>query len=135
MPLPQGLGGVMPFPPPALPVSAAQVVPTGDRGQMERERWERMDVLYQSIRHNANQFEYPAPSVAALESVLVRMYFESPISGPQHPQRHPAAHPTTNIPSAYSSQPQQPENNAVDHADMSDASESGDDDDNDDDDE
>ena len=135
MPLPQGLGGVMPFPPPALPVSAAQVGPAGERGRMERERWERMDVLYQSIRHNANQFEYPAPSVAALESVLVRMYFESPISGPQHPQPHPAAFPATSIPPPHLSQPQQPENNAVDHADMSDGASESDDDDEDEDEE
>jgi hypothetical protein len=138
MPLPQGLGGTMPLPPPVFPVSvsAAQVAPAGDRGRMERERWERMDVLYQSIRHNANQFEYPAPSVAALESVLVRMYFESPISAPQHPQPHPTAYPATNIQLAHLSQPQQPENSAADHADLSDsASESDGDDDDDDDDE
>ena len=93
-----------------------------------------MDVLYQSIRQNANQFEYPAPSVAALESVLVRMYFESPISAQQHPQPHPAVYPATNIPSAHSSQPQQPENNAADHADQSDGNSESDDDDDDDDD-
>jgi hypothetical protein len=52
---------------------------------MERERWDRMDVLYQNIRNNARQFEYPAASVAALESVLVRMYFESPIPAPHQP--------------------------------------------------
>jgi hypothetical protein len=60
-------------------------VAANDRERMERERWDRMDVLYQSIRNNARQFEYPAASVAALESVLVRMYFESPIPAP-HPQ-------------------------------------------------
>lgn len=136
MPLPQGLGGVMPLPPPALPVpvSAAQAITAADRERIERERWGRMDVLYQNIRHHATQFEYPAPSVAALESVLVRMYFESPISAPHHPQPHPqphpAAYPATNIQLAHLSQPQQPENNAADHADPSDsASESDGDDD------
>ena len=136
MPLPQGLGGVVPFPPPTLPmpVSGAQAIPAGDRGRLERERWVRMDVLYQSIRQNANQFDYPAPSVAALESVLVRMYFESPISAQQHPQPHPAVYPATNIPSAHSSQQQQPENNAAGHADQSDSNSESDDDDDDDDD-
>ena len=127
MPLPQGLGGAVPFPPPTLPVpvSAAQAIPADDRRRIERERWVRMDVLYQSIRHNVNQFEYPAPSVAALESVLVRMYFESPISAPQNPQPHLAAYPVTN-------HPQQPEDSTADRVNQSDgSSESGDDDDDD----
>jgi hypothetical protein len=71
---------------------------------MERERWDRMDVLYQSIRNNARQFEYPAASVAALESVLVRMYFESPIPAP-HPQPHLAYAPAT-LPLAPTQQPE-----------------------------
>ena len=133
MPLPHGLGGVMPLPPPALPV-AAQVISPADRGRMEHERWERMNVLFQSIRNNASRFEYPAPSVAALESVLVRMYFESPISAPQHPQPHSAAYSTPNPQLAQLGQPQQSENMAGDQADLSDsASESEDDEDDDDD--
>ena len=135
MPLPQGLGGVVPLPaptstPPVLPVPvpAAQVISGGDRGRMERERWERMDVLYQSIRNNANQFEYPAPSVAALESVLVRMYFESPMSAPQHPQPHPAAYPTTNLQLAQLGHPQQPESVVADHTDLSDSASGSEDD-------
>ena len=134
MPLPQGLGGAVPFPPPTLPVpvSAAQAIPADDRRRIERERWVRMDVLYQSIRHNVNRFEYPAPSVAALESVLVRMYFESPILAPQNPQPHPAAYPVTNIQLVH---PQQPEDSTADRVNQSDgSSESGDDDDDDDDD-
>ena len=126
MPLPQGLGGVAPLPtststPPVLPVpvSATQGISAGDHGRMERERWARMNVLYQSISNNAIEFEYPAPSVAALESVLVRMYFESPISAPQHPQPHPAAYPTPNLQLAQLGHPQQPEN--IDHADLSDS--------------
>jgi hypothetical protein len=112
MPLPQGLGGVVPTSMPPAPVSVARVISAGDRGRMER--WQRMDVLYQSIRDNANQFDYPAPSVAALESVLVRMYFESPISAPQHPQ---PAYPTSNLQLAELGHPQQPENVVADHAD------------------
>jgi hypothetical protein len=96
---------------------------------MERERWDRMDVLYQSIRNNARRFEYPAASVAALESVLVRMYFESPLPAP-HPQPHPA-YVTAGVPSAQVAPPQQPEDIAMGHGDQSDDSESDDDDDED----
>ncbi|KAI0296215.1 hypothetical protein BC826DRAFT_1091185 [Russula brevipes] len=144
MPLPQGLGAVVPLPPststpapvPTTPAphpfpvpSSTQAVGSGDRERMERERWDRMDVLYQSIRNNTRQFEYPAASVAALESVLVRMYFESPISALQ-PQPHPAYAPATLAQAAPQQQQQQPENGAVSQGDQSDStSESEDDDD------
>ncbi|KIJ29337.1 hypothetical protein M422DRAFT_76765 [Sphaerobolus stellatus SS14] len=42
-------------------------------------RWDRMAILFGSIRQHARTFEYPAPSVAALESVLIRLYLESPM--------------------------------------------------------
>lgn len=71
MPVPLGFG------------ATSQVGPGGERERIERERWDRMETLFQSIRNNARQFEYPPPSVAALEGVLMRMYFESPL---QHPQ-------------------------------------------------
>lgn len=48
---------------------------------ISQERWDRMGVLFQSIRDHARSFEFPAPSVAALESVLIRLYLESPIGG------------------------------------------------------
>ncbi|KAI0039098.1 hypothetical protein FA95DRAFT_1684413 [Auriscalpium vulgare] len=73
MPAPPGLGS-------AIPLQQHT-----ERERLERERWDRLDVLYQSIRNNARHFEYPPPSVAALESVLMRMYFESPLPGPQAP--------------------------------------------------
>ena len=63
---------IAPLPPPApapLPVNLAQ------------DRWDRMGILFQSIRDHARSFEYPGPSVVALESVLIRLYLESPISG------------------------------------------------------
>jgi hypothetical protein len=44
------------------------------------DRWERMAVLFHSIRDHARGFEYPGPSVAALESVLIRLYLESPVA-------------------------------------------------------
>ena len=41
-----------------------------------------MSVLYNAIRDHARSgFDYPGPSVAALESVLIRLYLESPVSG------------------------------------------------------
>ncbi|KAJ8495636.1 hypothetical protein ONZ51_g1566 [Trametes cubensis] len=48
---------------------------------VSQERWDRMGVLFQSIRDHARTFEFPTPSVAALESVLIRLYLESPIGG------------------------------------------------------
>ena len=124
MPIPQGFGAVTPLPTPSsapapaptpaphpFPVpSPNQAVANNDRERMERERWGRMDVLYQNIRNNARQFEYPAPSVAALESVLVRMYFESPIPAPnQHPQPGPhLTYAPANLPLAHVAPTQQP---------------------------
>ncbi|KAI0068180.1 hypothetical protein BV25DRAFT_529986 [Artomyces pyxidatus] len=84
MPAPPGLGAAVPQP--VLPI------PT-DRERMERERWDRLEVLFQNIRNNARHFEYPPPSVAALETVLVRMYFESPLPGPQPGFGAPPPHP------------------------------------------
>jgi len=40
-----------------------------------------MSVLYESIRTHARTYEYPGPSVVALESVLIRLYLESPVGG------------------------------------------------------
>lgn len=48
---------------------------------LSQERWDRMGVLFGSVRNHARNFEYPGPSVAALESVLIRLYLESPIGG------------------------------------------------------
>ncbi len=82
-----------------------------------------MDVLYQSIRNNARQFDYPAASVAALESVLVRMYFESPLAAPPpNPQPHPAyGAPTVPLAQAAPQQQQQqpPEDTVMGHEDQS----------------
>jgi hypothetical protein len=145
MPLPQGLGTIVPLttstsgsgsapssaslPFPVSAPSATQAISGNDRERMERERWDRMDVLFQSIRNNARQFEYPAASVAALESVLVRMYFESPIPAP-HPQARPT-HAATTVPVAQlAPQPQQPEGVTTGHENRSE-SESGSDEDND----
>ena len=139
MPIPQGFGAATPLPAtssapaPPVPVPATtpvphpfpvpspnQVVATNERERMERERWERMDVLYQNIRNNARQFEYPVASVAALESVLVRMYFESPIPAP-HPQPGPPfTYAPATIPLAHAAATQQPEQIAVGEGGQSD---------------
>lgn len=49
--------------------------------EMSQERWDRMAVLFQNMRDHARTFEFPPPSVAALESVLIRLYLESPMGG------------------------------------------------------
>lgn len=45
------------------------------------DRWENMATLFHSVRENARGFEYPPVSVAALESILIRLYLESPPVG------------------------------------------------------
>ncbi|THH19031.1 hypothetical protein EW146_g2060 [Bondarzewia mesenterica] len=77
MPAPPGLG--------TLPAQPPAPVDQTDRGRMERERWDRLETLFLGIRGHARHFEYPPPSVAALESVLMRMYFESPVQAPAQP--------------------------------------------------
>lgn len=55
---------------------------TGDVGGQSQDRWDRLEVLFQSVRNSARGgYEYPGPSVVALESVLVRLYLESPMRG------------------------------------------------------
>jgi hypothetical protein len=46
-----------------------------------QERWDRMAILFDSVRNHARTFSYPQPSVAALEGVLIRLYMESPLAG------------------------------------------------------
>lgn len=52
---------------------------------LSHDRWENMTTMFHSVRENARTHEYPSVSIAALESVLIRMYLESPITyAPQH---------------------------------------------------
>ena len=44
-----------------------------------QERWDNMGTLFQTVRDHARSYNYPAASVAALETVLIRLYLESPI--------------------------------------------------------
>jgi hypothetical protein len=83
----------------APPVQAAPTLPN--------ERWDNMATLFQTIREHARVFEYPAASVAALETIVIRLYLESPmgvtqsmapmnqngIRGPLPPSNH--MHPAT----------------------------------------
>ncbi|KAI0639540.1 hypothetical protein C8Q77DRAFT_1081753 [Trametes polyzona] len=79
----------MPPPPQTFQAAISMLAPLPSVQQMQpppsvdvnQERWERMGVLFQSIREHARSFEFPSPSVAALESVLIRLYLESPIGG------------------------------------------------------
>ncbi|TFK77310.1 hypothetical protein BDN72DRAFT_830475 [Pluteus cervinus] len=43
------------------------------------DRWENMATLFNAIRESARTFEYPFVSVTALESVLIRLYLETPV--------------------------------------------------------
>ena len=66
---------------PTMPQAQAQAQPQGPptHHDLTQDRWDRMAVLFQGIRNHARNFEYPAPSTAALESVLIRLYLESPM--------------------------------------------------------
>jgi hypothetical protein len=44
-----------------------------------QERWDNMGTLFQTVREHARTYNYPPASVAALETVLIRLYLESPI--------------------------------------------------------
>lgn len=55
-----------------------------------------MSVLFDSIRTHARSIEYPGPSVAALESVLIRLYLESPVGGMGGPPGMPLPLPMPN---------------------------------------
>ncbi|KAL4069792.1 hypothetical protein V8B97DRAFT_2008322 [Scleroderma yunnanense] len=63
-----------PYPPPPIVATA----PQGPSAQQEA--WDRMSVLFNTIRGHARTYEYPGASVAALESVLLRLYIESPVN-------------------------------------------------------
>ena len=72
-PSPQPYGfqsALQPYPPPGQP-QPQQTHP--------QERWDNMATLFQTVREHARSFEYPPASVAALETVLIRLYLESPM--------------------------------------------------------
>lgn len=71
-------------PPPPQPTALTQIAQIHHPQSLvqdEQARWDRMSVLFENVRNAARTFEHAPPSVAALESVLVRMYLESPLNG------------------------------------------------------
>lgn len=53
-----------------------------NRKTPSQEVWDRLGILFESIRSNAQGgYEYPGTSVVALETVLIRLYVEGPMSG------------------------------------------------------
>ncbi|KAF9269995.1 hypothetical protein L218DRAFT_6171 [Marasmius fiardii PR-910] len=68
--------------------------PNAEVGQ---DRWQNMETLFHSVREHARTFSYPVASIAALESVLIRLFLESPaqaqaaplIQNYHHQRQHP----------------------------------------------
>jgi len=63
----------------AAPAAAAPA--TSSSASVSHDRWENMATLFGAVRGYARTFEYPSASVAALETVLIRLYLESPVTG------------------------------------------------------
>ncbi|KAJ7193389.1 hypothetical protein GGX14DRAFT_478809 [Mycena pura] len=89
------------FPPqPALPphFQLPQQTQSAASTSHSHDRWENMATLFQAVRGHARAFEYPTASVAALETVLIRLYLESPVTmGSQPILQNGGAAPDTNI--------------------------------------
>ncbi len=58
------------------PMPDAQMQPTA----ITQDRWQNMQTLFNAIREHSRGFNYPFASVIALESVLIRLFLESPVS-------------------------------------------------------
>ncbi|KAJ7446428.1 hypothetical protein B0H11DRAFT_2084712 [Mycena galericulata] len=54
--------------------------PTAGAASLSHDRWENMATLFEAVRGHARTFQYPMASVAALETVLIRLYLESPVT-------------------------------------------------------
>ncbi|KAJ7103306.1 hypothetical protein B0H15DRAFT_811795 [Mycena belliarum] len=78
------------YPQPAVQLQAGSA-------SLSHERWENMATLFQSVRGHARSFEYPTASVAALETVLIRLYLESPVTMASQPLLQNAAGHNPNI--------------------------------------
>lgn len=55
------------------------MIATGPQAHTVQEQWDRMSVLFNAIREHARTYDYPVASAVALESVLIRLYLESPV--------------------------------------------------------
>jgi len=47
---------------------------------LSQDRWDRLAVLFETIRDHARGYDFPGASVVALESILIRLYLESPVT-------------------------------------------------------
>jgi hypothetical protein len=105
-PLPGQGHGPYPQPPQTYGYVAApqSFAPLSAHPPVSHDRWENMATLFNSIRDHARGFEYPSVSVAALETVLIRLYLESPVGIGSQPMimqngtqpRPPVTAPTQN---------------------------------------
>jgi hypothetical protein len=77
--------GQMPYPPTHYPPPFGHPQSTGH----SQERWDNMASMFNNIRETARSFEYPPPSVAALETVLLRLYLETPVANNGSQYGHP----------------------------------------------
>ena len=66
------------------PTGLQQYTPVHASQSLPHERWDNMATLFQTIREHARVFEYPAASVAALETIVIRLYLESPMGVTQN---------------------------------------------------
>ncbi|KAF7307118.1 hypothetical protein MIND_00505200 [Mycena indigotica] len=83
-PTPSGSNSMAMPPPPMLPPAPGVIYPPPmmvpwPGGSLPQDRWENLAQLFHSVREHARTFEFPMGSVAALESVLVRLLLESPV--------------------------------------------------------
>ncbi|KAF9268979.1 hypothetical protein L218DRAFT_916449 [Marasmius fiardii PR-910] len=100
-------------PPPPLPMYhhhpySYQPPPPLSEVALGQDRWQNMETLFNSIRHHARTFAYPIASVAALESVLIRLFLESPQAPPVIPQPPPPP-PPMQPPPAHRNDPEEEE--------------------------
>lgn len=56
------------------------VQPAAPPASISHDRWDNMATLFESVRGYARTYEYPSATVAALETVLIRLYLESPVT-------------------------------------------------------
>jgi hypothetical protein len=101
-PLPQAFPQPQTAPQPYNYQAGPHYAPVHSASSLPHERWDNMATLFQTIREHARVFEYPPASVAALETIVIRLYLESPmgvtqsmapmnqngIRGPPPPQNH-----------------------------------------------
>ncbi|KAJ7675389.1 hypothetical protein B0H17DRAFT_1081237 [Mycena rosella] len=74
------LPGQTTFQPPQYPYPQQPSVPTAGSASLSHDRWDNMATLFEAVRGYARTIEYPTASVAALETVLIRLYLESPVT-------------------------------------------------------